>query len=123
MAKILIFDPDPNESWNLVSDMGHEVFAFHDPGEAVDFARENKVDIALLSTPEGLDLIDPLREISTNFKVVLLSASPQVEEVAQGIRKRACSYLFKPILPEEMEACFKRALLKGKSTTKIALNL
>ena len=73
--------------------------------------------------PEGLDLIKHLREISSNFKVVLLSSAPSLNEVKSGIRERVCSYLFKPIIMRELDGCLKRALLKGKSSTKIALDL
>ena len=123
MAKILAFDPDPDASWKVVEDLGHEVFSFSDPAEALDFAQETKVDISLLAAPEGLDMIKHLREISSNFKVVLLSATPNLGEVKSGIKERVCSYLFKPIIVKELDGCLKRALLKGKTSTKIALNL
>lgn len=123
MAKILAFDPDPEASWKAVEELGHEVFSFTDPGEALDFARGTKVDISLLAAPEGLDMIKHLREISTNFKVVLLSSDPDLEQVKQGISQRVCSYLFKPIIMKELDGCLKRALLKGKTSTKVALNL
>jgi YesN/AraC family two-component response regulator len=106
-----------------VEELGHEVFSFTDPGEALDFARGTKVDISLLAAPEGLDMIKHLREISTNFKVVLLSSDPDLEQVKQGISQRVCSYLFKPIIMKELDGCLKRALLKGKTSTKVALNL
>ncbi|KIX14760.1 response regulator [Dethiosulfatarculus sandiegensis] len=123
MAKILAFDPDPEASWKTVEELGHEVFSFTDQGEALDFARETKVDISILAAPEGVDLIKHLREISSNYKVVLLSSDPDLEQVKQGIRHRVCSFLFKPIIMKEMDSCLKRALLKGKTTTKVALNL
>ena len=96
---------------------------FSDSGEMLDFAQENRVDISILSTPEGIDLIKHLREISPNFKVVLLAASPTVQEVRNALRWAPCSYLFKPIVPEEIDHCLKRALLKGKTTIKNAVNL
>ena len=123
MAKILAFDPDPETNWKPVEELGHEIFSFSDAGELLDFAKETKVDISLLAAPEGLDLIKHLREISTNFKIVLLSAAPNLEEVKSGIRDRVCSYLFKPIIMKELDGCLKRALLKGKTSTKIALDL
>lgn len=123
MPKILAYDPDPNANWQALTDSGHEVFSFHDQGEALDFAQEKKLDIAVLSTPEGIDLIKHLREISPNYKVILLSGSPSVEEVRHSLSWAPCSYLFKPVVPEEMEACLKRALLKGKATIKTSVNL
>ncbi len=123
MPRILTYDPEPDISWQVLTELGHEVNAFNDSGEALDFARENKVDIAILSAPEGIDMIKHLREISPNFKVVLLSDSPSVQEVRTALRWAPCSYLFKPIVAEEVEHCLKRALLKGKSTIKNAVNL
>lgn len=123
MPKILAYDPNPETSWRILTDLGHEVHAFSDSGEMLDFAQENRVDISILSTPEGIDLIKHLREISPNFKVVLLAASPTVQEVRNALRWAPCSYLFKPIVPEEIDHCLKRALLKGKTTIKNAVNL
>jgi two-component SAPR family response regulator len=123
MPKILAYDPDPEAEWHALTESGHEVFPFHDQGEALDFAQEKKIDIAILSAPEGIDLIKHLREISPNYKVILISGSPSVTEVRRSLAWAPCSYLFKPVVREEMEACLKRALLKGKATIKTALNL
>jgi DNA-binding NtrC family response regulator len=110
-------------NWDVVTSLGHEVTSFNDSGEVIDYARENRVDIALLSTPEGIDMIKYLREISPNFKVVLFCESPDIMEVRRALRWAPCSFLFKPIVKEELDACLKRALLKGKSTIKGSLNV
>jgi DNA-binding NtrC family response regulator len=123
MAQVIAYDADPSMSWDVVSSLGHEVTSFNDSGEVIDYARENRVDIALLSTPEGIDMIKYLREISPNFKVVLFCESPDIMEVRRALRWAPCSFLFKPIVKEELDACLKRALLKGKSTIKGSLNV
>ena len=123
MAQMLAYDPDPNMSWDIAKTLGHNVKSFTDSGEALDYARENKVDIALLCGPEGIDLIKHLREISPNYKVIVFFDSPQIEEVRRALRWAPCSCLFKPIVPEELDSCLKRALLKGKSTIKGSLNI
>lgn len=123
MPKILACDPDPETDWSILKNLGHEVFSFVDMGEALDFARENKVDIAILATPDGIDCIKYLRELSPNYKVVLLSSSPSVQEIRRALPWAPCSYLFKPMVIEEVDACLKRALLKGKTTIKIPLNI
>ncbi len=123
MAQIIAYDSDPDTSWDVVSSLGHDVTSFTDSGETIDFAQENKVDIALLSGSDGIDMIKYLREISPNFKVVLFSDSPDIREVRRALRLAPCSFLFKPIVKEELDACLKRALLKGKSTIKNSLNV
>ena len=123
MAKILTYDANPDMQWNVATSLGHDITAFNDSGEAIDFARENKVDIALLSGPEGIDMIRHLREISPSFKVVLFCDSPDIMEVRRALRWAPCSFLFKPVVKEELDACLKRALLKGKSTIKGSLNI
>jgi len=123
MAQVLTYDSDPDMSWDVVNSLGHDVRSFRDSGEAVDYAHENKVDIALLAGSEGIDMIKHLREISPNFKVVLFCDSPDVMEVRRALRWAPCSFLFKPIVKEELDACLKRALLKGKSTIKNSLNV
>ena len=123
MAQVMAYDPDPGTSWDVVTSLGHEVASFNDSGEAIDYAHENKVDIALLTGPEGIDIIKHLREISLNFKVVLFCDSPDIMEIRRALRWAPCSFLFKPIVREELDACLMRALLKGKSTIKGSLNI
>ncbi|MCG6911533.1 MAG: response regulator [Deltaproteobacteria bacterium] len=123
MAKIITYDANPDMKWDVAETLGHEVTSFHDSGEAIDFARGNKVDIALLSGPEGIDMIRHLREISPSFKVVLFCDAPDIMEVRRALRWAPCSFLFKPVVKEELDACLKRALLKGKSTIKGSLNI
>jgi len=123
VAQIMAFDPDPEMRWDEVATLGHDVTSFSDPGEAVDYANDHKVDIALLAGTEGIDMIKPLREISPNFKVVLFSGAPEIMEIRRALRWAPCSVLFKPVVIEELDACLKRALLKGKSTIKGSLNL
>lgn len=123
MAQLLAFDPDPDMSWDVVKKLNHDVKTFTDPGESLDYARTNVVDIALLGGPEGIDLIKHLREISPQFKVVLFCDDPNILEIRRALGLAPCSILFKPIVSEELDACLKRALLKGKSTIKGRLAL
>jgi DNA-binding NarL/FixJ family response regulator len=123
MAQLMAYDADPNLNWDVVKALGHEVQTFNDSGEALDYARANTVDIALLGGPEGIDLIRHLREISSQFKVVVFCDSPKIEEIRQALGLAPCAVLFKPVVAEELDACLKRALLKGKSTIKGSLKL
>jgi DNA-binding NarL/FixJ family response regulator len=123
MAQLMAYDADPNMNWNMVNTLGHDVKTFSDSGEALDYARENQVDIALLGGTEGIDLIRHLREISPQFKVVVFCDSPKIEEIRRALGLAPCSVLFKPVVVEELDACLKRALLKGKSTIKGSLKL
>lgn len=123
MAQIMAFDPDPETRWDEVTSLGHDVVSFDDAGESIDYAHDHRVDIALLVGTEGIDMIKPLREISPNFKVVLFCDAPEIMEIRRALRGAPCSVLFKPIVIEELDACLKRALLKGKSTIKGSLNL
>jgi DNA-binding NtrC family response regulator len=123
LAQILAYDPDPDMNWEVVTSLGHNVVSFSDSGETIDYAQGNRVDIALLVGSEGIDMIKPLREISPNFKAVLFCNAPEIMEIRRALRWAPCSVLFMPIVKEELDACLKRALLKGKSTIKGRLNL
>ena len=68
-------DADPNIKWDVVKTLGHDVKAFTDSGEAVDYACGNQVDIALFGGPEAIGLIRHLREIS-----YLIDATPVVRD-------------------------------------------
>ncbi len=121
MAQVMAYDPDPDMHWDVVASLGHDVATFNNSGEALDYAQTSKVDIALIVGPEGIDMIPHLREISPNFKVVIFCDAPDILEVRQALRLAPCSFLFKPIVAEELDACLRRALLKGKSTIKGSL--
>ena len=123
MTQLITYDTDPKMSWDVVKALGHDVESFTDPGEALDYARAKPVDIALLGGPEGIDLIMHLREISPQFKVVVFCDSPTIEEIRYALGLAPCAVLFKPVVAEELDACLKRALLKGKSTIKGSLSL
>ncbi len=123
MARLLAFDPNPDMSWDVAKKLNHDVKAFSDFGETLDYARANPVDIGLLGGSEGIDLIKHLREISPNFKVIFFCDAPNILEIRRALSLAPCSILFKPIVPEELDACLKRALLKGKSTIKGSLTL
>ena len=123
MAQLMAYDADSDMNWDMVSTLGHDVKTFNDSGEALDYARANQVDIALLGGAEGIDLIPHLREISPQFKVVVFCDSPKIEEIRQALGLAPCSVLFKPVVAEELDACLKRALLKGRSTIKGSLKL
>lgn len=123
MAQLMAYDADPNMNWDTVSTLGHDVKTFRDSGEALDYARANQVDIALLGGAEGIDLIPHLREISPQFKVVVFCDSPKIEDIRRALGLAPCSVLFKPVVAEELDSCLKRALLKGKSTIKGSLKL
>jgi DNA-binding NarL/FixJ family response regulator len=123
MTQLITYDTDPKMNWDIVKALGHDVENFTDPGEALDYARANPVDIALLGGSEGIDLIRHLREISPQFKVVIFCDSPKIEEIRQALGLAPCAVLFKPVVAGELDACLKRALLKGKSTIKGSLRL
>jgi len=123
MAQLMAYDTDPNMNWGVVKTLGHDVKSFTDSGEALDYACGNQVDIALLGGPEGIDLIRHLREISAQFKVAVFCDSPKIEEIRRALGLAPCAVLFKPLVAEELDACLKRALLKGKSTIKGSLTL
>jgi len=123
MAQLMTYDTDPKMSWDVVKAFGHDFESFTETSEALDYARANPVDIALLGGTEGIDLIRHLREISPQFKVIVFCDSPRIEEIRQALGLAPCAVLFKPVVAEELDACLKRALLKGKSTIKGSLRL
>jgi len=56
MTQLITYGTDPEMNWDIAKALGHDVESFTDPGEALDYARANPVDIALLGGPEGIDL-------------------------------------------------------------------
>ena len=78
------------------------VTGFSRPQEAVDYAKANRVDLAILDielgTASGLDVCRALLEINPCTSVVYMTAYPDYSLDAWGTG--ACGFLVKPMTPE-----------------------
>jgi transcriptional regulator with XRE-family HTH domain len=78
------------------------IAGFNWPQEAIDYAKANRVDLAILDielgTISGLDLCHTLLEINPCTRVVFLTAYPDYSLDAWNTG--ACGFMVKPLTPE-----------------------
>ncbi|MBQ9438906.1 MAG: response regulator [Lachnospiraceae bacterium] len=86
------------------------IAGFNRPREAIEYAKANRIDLALLDIElgkvSGLDLCRSLLEINLCTKVVYLTAYPDYALDAWGTG--ACGFLVKPLTPENVHRELKK---------------
>ena len=99
-----------------VSLMGY----FNNPFVAVEYAKSNVVDLALLDIEmpgmNGIELAQKLREIHPQIVIVFVTAYS--EYLPDFIRLNADYYILKPYSSEEIKSVFDRAKLLVKRQEK-----
>ncbi len=87
-----------------------EIMGFTWPQEALDYARTNRVDLAVLDIElgcaSGLDLCRALIEANSRTNVVYLTAYPDYSLEAWDTE--ACGFMVKPLTPEGVRKQLKR---------------
>lgn len=72
-----------------------------DMAQAISLAREQRPDFALvdlrLGNDSGLQLIQPLKQIRPDMRVVLLTGYASVATAVEAIKRGADNYLLKPV--------------------------
>ena len=85
------------------------IAGFIRPREAVEYAKANRVDLAILDielgTASGLDLCRSLLKINLCTKVVYLTAYP--DYALDAWDTGACGFMVKPLTPESVRRQFK----------------
>ena len=86
------------------------IAGFNWPREAIEYAKVNRTDLAILDielgTASGLDLCRALLEINPCTKVVYLTAYPEYSLDAWDTD--ACGFLVKPLTPESVHRQLKK---------------
>jgi DNA-binding NtrC family response regulator len=110
MAKILVLD-DVLDAANLIKRIlqrkGHEVFTFTEEEDALNFARDNEVDLAILDIKlkkiSGVEVLEELKKNSPSIKAIMLTGYPTIETARESLKLGASEYCVKPIDKEELE--------------------
>ena len=130
MANILVLD-DEQDACNLVkriaNGMKHQAVAFENEEEAIDYAKANSVDLAILDLKlkkmSGLDVLEKLKESNPNIKAILLTGYPTVDTAKKAVGMGIHSYLTKPIDVDDLEKGITAALQKGRKGSKEELSI
>lgn len=105
--------------------MGYQVSAATDGQEALYFASEYDIEIAIvdlgLPRMDGIELIQHLRERAYGFPVLILTARTGWKDKVKGLDAGADDYLTKPFQLEELTARIKALLRRAAGYTSSAL--
>ena len=129
MATILVLD-DEKEACELIDRIlssRHQVKTFTEEHEAIAYAENNPVDLAILDiklkTMSGVDVLAKLKEGAPHIKAIMLTGYPTLETARQSISLGADEYLVKPIDIDELESKVKSVLTTNKKRAKKPIHL
>jgi DNA-binding NtrC family response regulator len=129
MALILVLD-DEVDACDLIERIlssKYEVKTFTDEREALEFAKENQVDLAILdiklSEMSGVDVLAELKEAHPDLRSIMLTGYPTVETAQRSMTLGAHEYLVKPIDIDELESKVKKVLTTQKKKSKGPIHL
>jgi len=100
MAKVLVLD-DVLDAVNLMKRIlnatGHEVVGFTEEEEALNYARTNPVDLAILDIKlkkiSGLEVLEELKKIAPSMRAIMLTGYPTLETAQEALKLGGCRIL------------------------------
>lgn len=118
-AHILVVDDEPIERQTLTDILrleGYHVSSVANGEAAVDFVRQNPVDLMILDLRmpgmSGLDVVKVAGRILPEMEIVLLTAHGSMESAIEALRSRVHDYLLKPASPAQILDTVKRGLAR-----------
>ncbi len=98
----------------ILTRKGHQVTIFTDEQEALQYARINQIDLAILDInlkkTNGIAVLEKLRRADPTIRVIMLTGYPTIETARQALRLGAADYCVKPIDKNELEQKVSAAL-------------
>ena len=117
MIKILIMDDEPglrNVVYNMLKPLGHPIFVTEDGSQAIETAKKEIPDIAMLDMRvpdmDGLEVLEELKKINPNIKAIMLSGFGDVETAVVSLKKGAFDYISKPFKVNEVLEVVNKAI-------------
>ena len=110
MTKILVLD-DVLDAGTLIKRIlerkGYEVVVFTEEEDALNYARSNKVDLAILDIKlkkmSGVEVLEELKKIEPAISAIMLTGYPTMETARESLKLGANEYCVKPIDKDELE--------------------
>ena len=119
MARILVAEDEPYILKALdfrLKNLGHEIIAAVDGGEALEIATKEKPDLVLLDimmpVMDGFQVLRKLKsqKKTKNIPVIMLTAKSQEKDIVTGLEDGAADYITKPFSFAELIARVNRTL-------------
>src|SRR5687768_15488922 len=110
----------------FLENKGYEVQTFTNGFDAIDFVKENPVDVVLIdeSMPgiTGLETLAKIKEVSQSLPVVLITKNETENLMDEAIGSQISDYLIKPVNPNQVWLSLKKIidnkrLVAEKTTT------
>ncbi len=102
----------------MLTQLSHQVYQAEDGQQALDFLKENQVDLVItdLKMPhvDGISLLRQLRAANNNVAVIVVTAYGTVETAVETMKYGACDYIVRPFELDAVEAAVERALKLNK---------
>jgi DNA-binding NtrC family response regulator len=127
MATVLIVDDAEDLCFslgNLVKNEGYSLLTAATGNEALHALKANIVDLIFLDIglPDinGIDLIAPIREVSADSDIIMLTGKNDAKTAVESLKAGAIDYIVKPFDLIEFTAAMNR-IMQSRLTAKIAL--
>ncbi len=128
MGRILVVEDEDfqrTELADFLREVGHEVFEAQDGRSALESARNQQIDIAILDKKlpdfDGLQLISELKKLNPEVDVVIVTAYGTIDTAVQAIKLGAYDFITKPVDLEELQLKIDRILEKRRLQAEIRL--
>jgi DNA-binding response OmpR family regulator len=109
MAVILVLDDEPDAViliQRVLKRKGHDVFVFTDEEQAIVFARQHHLDLAILDIKlkkmSGIDVLEEFKKIDPAMHVMMLTGFPTLETAKKAVCLGAGQYCVKPVEIDEL---------------------
>lgn len=113
---LLIVDDEegPRQSLQIIFKDEYNLLVAGDGLTAIELARANQVDVAVLDIRmagmSGIELLEKLKQIDPSLEVVMMTAFETTDTIRQALRLRACDYINKPFDLATMRAAVATAV-------------
>ena len=125
---LLVVDDEegPRLSLQVIFQDAFKVLVAEDGPAAVDIARSQRIDVAVLDIRmggmSGLEVLERLRFIDPDIEAVMMTAFETTDTMRQALRLRACDYINKPFDVATMRASVAKALERRSLGSEIRNN-
>jgi len=117
MGNILVVDDDQlirQVAEDILLRDGHTVFKAKDPIEGLHILRNEAVDAVLLDVvmpvESGFEMIPQIKDINDGIEIIIMTAFASTDSAVEAIRAGAYDYIMKPLQPEGLSHCVRKAL-------------
>lgn len=117
MSKILVIDDDDSSRESIemyFSEEGYDVVTASTGSQGVKRFRDNSADAVILDIRlpdmEGFDVLDNLRSLNENVKVIMITAFHDEKTIRRAMEKGSFAYIKKPINLDDLDSAVRRAL-------------